>query len=121
MFLFYFHTLRFGCPNILFPKKKKVGKFISSRVGTVSHIKAGNLSNFTKASKAVAAGGGGSSSGVPIGWVFSSETGGVTSENDGYSLSHWVFPVYLQIGDLKPVYQLALKMMAILSIKSLNA
>lgn len=65
--------------------------------------------------------GGGSSSGVPIGWVFSSETGGVTSENDGYSLSHWVFPVYLQIGDLKPVYQLALKMMAILSIKSLNA
>lgn len=70
MFLFYFHTLRFGCPNILFPKKKKVGKFISSRVGTVSHIKAGNLSNFTKASKAVAAGGGEVRPGFPLAGFF---------------------------------------------------
>lgn len=57
-------------PQYSFSEKKKVGKFISSRVGTVSHIKAGNLSNFTKASKAVAAGGGEVRPGFPLAGFF---------------------------------------------------
>ena len=112
--LFYFFTpFVSGAP--ISKKRKKVGTFISSRVGTVSHIKAGNLSNFTKACKAV-----GGKTGAWLGYT--SENGPKSHPKRMVILSHWVFPVYRKPSNwrFKACISPALKMMAVFSIHSVN-